>query len=1096
MAWLTGYTYRKKLTIDNTKVDATLTDFPALVKLDNVNFDFTLPKSDGSDIRFTSSDGTTLLKYERERHDDVAELAEYHTKIPSINSSIDTDFYIYFGNASASDGEDAINVWDSNFLLVTHLYDVTTSTVKNSVDGVSLSKSGVDNPLETNGEVYKAQDFSGDHINIGDIDIDGNGTIESLVNPTNFSSSFGNAILFRTNSAGNGYASDLSLALDNTSGAVEITIGNNTNAQTYTSTLNVSTSVWQYVACKADGTDISAILGTTKQTTSQSYTPTGNAYDYRIGRGGEFNGLYFNGKIGEVRLSDIDRSDAWLKTTKETLFDTLLTYGTTEQEELIVQEFLDLTETLTAKVSLYKQNVTENLQLTEVISKSVSKSIQEFLDLTENVSSNISISKLIQENLDLTENVSTSLIKHVTESLSLTESITATPSQFKKSITENLQLTEIVSASIPQTANNASKIISYNPLIFVTDTDPAKIGKIDITDPENPIHTVFTLTGAKNAKDVARNSVTGFLYVACADGIVVKIDETDLSVQTIIDLGDTDDLQTIEVLDAFNITYTSTDSSTGELYMLDNRTTVLGDFRLDVLSTQKVYGDFQFDSIQVKSMNSDFTVLSTITTGFATMNFNCLGFVTVEGGPDVPIDLGSPVTPLDQLVPIKRTDFVVFVDSVQLEQFDVDLSTINIIHNIGEESTVTFRLNRKHDKMDYDLEGNNRQITNQNAIKITIKGITEFDGFISNLNCQYNETEEFITVTALATEKASSFNNTLLSLPSTNTRLGLYDILIQNPQIYNPVLDPNDDNPPRYLGIKVNLGEKRLQSNYRFFEFDSNITVSNGELFDPETGEKIINLSTVGRIAQKIQNGTFIPQQNYTYFWSPIAQKFGNINLGNISLQEFKYIGTSLSPVSEDLWFLQNAKHRIQRQRDDIITDLGYYMVGTAPFKEINVRNGIFIPKFRWSDEGGALYSILDAGYNFEDYAKEIADLEYQKLFNINEQILPETSCDINLTIDGYYYHSLTLLTRINIDNTTQTDIYKNSNGFPVSIKSININSGNMKTSLTCDNLKSNSELAIIDGNYPDEDDDQYNDEEQRIFIAQKKDMKTGLKVE
>jgi len=33
MAWLTGYSYRKKITIDQTKVDADLVDFPVLVKL-------------------------------------------------------------------------------------------------------------------------------------------------------------------------------------------------------------------------------------------------------------------------------------------------------------------------------------------------------------------------------------------------------------------------------------------------------------------------------------------------------------------------------------------------------------------------------------------------------------------------------------------------------------------------------------------------------------------------------------------------------------------------------------------------------------------------------------------------------------------------------------------------------------------------------------------------------------------------------------------------------------------------------------------------------------------------------------------------------
>jgi len=76
--WLTGWDYRKALTIDHTKIDATLTDFPVLVKLTTSNFDFAKARSDGYDIRFTSSDGTTLLKYERERHNTISSKREYY----------------------------------------------------------------------------------------------------------------------------------------------------------------------------------------------------------------------------------------------------------------------------------------------------------------------------------------------------------------------------------------------------------------------------------------------------------------------------------------------------------------------------------------------------------------------------------------------------------------------------------------------------------------------------------------------------------------------------------------------------------------------------------------------------------------------------------------------------------------------------------------------------------------------------------------------------------------------------------------------------------------------------------------------------------
>ena len=79
--WLSGWQYRKKITIDSTKIDADLTDFPVLVKLTSSNFDFSKARSDGFDIRFTDEGGLALLKYERERHDLTNQVAEYWVKI-------------------------------------------------------------------------------------------------------------------------------------------------------------------------------------------------------------------------------------------------------------------------------------------------------------------------------------------------------------------------------------------------------------------------------------------------------------------------------------------------------------------------------------------------------------------------------------------------------------------------------------------------------------------------------------------------------------------------------------------------------------------------------------------------------------------------------------------------------------------------------------------------------------------------------------------------------------------------------------------------------------------------------------------------------
>ena len=156
------YGTRKKLTIDHTKVGATLTNFPVLVKLTDARFDWSHSNSDGFDVRFTASDGSTLLKYERERHDG-ADYAEYWVKIPSVSSSTDTDFYIYYRTTDTADGADPTNVWDADFKAVYHLKDdPNTSTCQDSTtNNKDITKKGANEPIEATGKIAKGQQFDG-----------------------------------------------------------------------------------------------------------------------------------------------------------------------------------------------------------------------------------------------------------------------------------------------------------------------------------------------------------------------------------------------------------------------------------------------------------------------------------------------------------------------------------------------------------------------------------------------------------------------------------------------------------------------------------------------------------------------------------------------------------------------------------------------------------------------------------------------------------------------------------------------------------------------------------------------------------------------
>ncbi|MBX4181604.1 DUF2341 domain-containing protein [Candidatus Parcubacteria bacterium] len=126
-AWYSSsWAYRKKITIDHTKVSGDLTDFPVLVSTTDTDLKDTdnggyVAQADGGDFVFTSSDGTTALSYELQDYDNTTGELNAWVKVPSLSSTSDTNVYLYYGNATVTNGESPSNVWDTNFQMVQHV---------------------------------------------------------------------------------------------------------------------------------------------------------------------------------------------------------------------------------------------------------------------------------------------------------------------------------------------------------------------------------------------------------------------------------------------------------------------------------------------------------------------------------------------------------------------------------------------------------------------------------------------------------------------------------------------------------------------------------------------------------------------------------------------------------------------------------------------------------------------------------------------------------------------------------------------------------------------------------------------------------------
>ena len=148
MAWLTGWDYRKKLTINGESATTetnivfrvvanygTGTDSGHEVYLNSNS------RTDFGDVRFTASDGETELDYFFESFDS-SNLGLFWVKIPSIPATPgDVDIFLYYGNSSASTTSNPQNTYVEfeGFESTPFSLDTGSMTLIQNADGLTGS---------------------------------------------------------------------------------------------------------------------------------------------------------------------------------------------------------------------------------------------------------------------------------------------------------------------------------------------------------------------------------------------------------------------------------------------------------------------------------------------------------------------------------------------------------------------------------------------------------------------------------------------------------------------------------------------------------------------------------------------------------------------------------------------------------------------------------------------------------------------------------------------------------------------------------------------------------------------------------------------
>lgn len=569
-----------------------------------------------------------------------------------------------------------------------------------------------------------------------------------------------------------------------------------------------------------------------------------------------------------------------------------------------------------------------------------------------------------------------------------------------------------------------NKFILRNKLYIITDTIPAKLIEVDISNP-SPTYTTYILNASgetlDNGKDLDIDLLSGCLFGACSGGNIVKAQLSDLSIREQFNTGETSDLFNVALLKTFNYSYFGDNIDGNSIFVLDEsiKESLNMDFR--TLASQQAILSTNINTIIADTMNTDLRFLSPINS----ILYTDLRFKFAA----------APV-------PMKREDFTVYIDGVLAN--DTILSSINVNHVADARSTATFDLSRNHDDFNTVLIGTGTTINNKNSVQIYLSGILIFTGNISKLSCDgnnekvsiYCEGIEWNTLEDTDFRFVSPANNIVnLSLSEKNKQLDLYDVLVDNIEIDNPIINIDDVNPKFYTGVKINLGKYTQEHNGQTWVLSSGLT------------------------DEEIEKGDFKFKPNSTYFWVIDYQDYRLPTFFSGQVRYNAYIGTSLAPASRGMYKILGAHYDYQTSENNSETELGEYILGIAPFKEISSKNGKYTSASKWEDDEVGMWSVWGESYDYIDFAKAVAAIEYERIKNINGAILPNTSANIEITLDAFIYYQLKLLTRINLEKTINTTIYKNNNGFPVSIKNISIDASNMKVILSCDNKKSQWEI-------------------------------------
>jgi hypothetical protein len=310
-------------------------------------------------VAFTTADGTTQCYAEIEEFDVVDEEVFYWVKVPVISSTDDTILYLYYDSSQADNSSfigdttetAARNVWDSNFVMVQHMAQNPTGTMTDSTPNATDTTATANFEAADLVDGLSGKAISGDGVN-ENFDLPTTGILEvspftlEVILQKDTQATTGRIMCYLPKDA---HATGRGWSLGATSGGIVSTVKGSGDGswEGLASITAIDNGQYHHLAVRFEADTLYDLVvnGTIEDSETAPnladvvYTNGGGTSppwkDSRIfsqvSSGGGDN-EFMDGKIDEIRISNIVRSLSWVRATNYTARDNLISFGAPETE--------------------------------------------------------------------------------------------------------------------------------------------------------------------------------------------------------------------------------------------------------------------------------------------------------------------------------------------------------------------------------------------------------------------------------------------------------------------------------------------------------------------------------------------------------------------------------------------------------------------------------------------------------------------------------------------------------------------------------------------------------------------------------------------